>query len=263
MGFFDLKAICGVCGKEVGMNRFKVLKSNAWVCPECIKKAGGVTQVNVSKVTIEELKELVYATEQRQNKREENLTKNPLQLAEGMYDYCIKNGFGSGWNETWGIKHFQVIENALLSNEEVIMTFIGLHNYKSSTEHDQHFAYAITNKRIIMAQKNMVAGEKIQTVYLDFINDITFNSGVLLGVLTIDTNKEVFNVGLDKLSAQKINAKVLEVFDNLKSAKNQSAATINSGVSVAEEIKKFKELLDIGAITQEEFDIKKKQLLGL
>ena len=31
----------------------------------------------------------------------------------------------------------------------------------------------------------------------------------------------------------------------------------------AEELKKFKELLDMGAITQEEYDEKKKQLLGL
>lgn len=34
-------------------------------------------------------------------------------------------------------------------------------------------------------------------------------------------------------------------------------------VSAADEIKKFKELLDMGIITQEEFDAKKKQLLGL
>lgn len=34
-------------------------------------------------------------------------------------------------------------------------------------------------------------------------------------------------------------------------------------LSNAEEIKKFKELLDMGAITQEEFDAKKKELLGL
>lgn len=36
-----------------------------------------------------------------------------------------------------------------------------------------------------------------------------------------------------------------------------------SPVSNADELKKFKELLDCGAITQEEFDAKKKQLLGL
>jgi len=33
--------------------------------------------------------------------------------------------------------------------------------------------------------------------------------------------------------------------------------------SAADEIRKFKELLDLGVITQEEFDAKKKQLLGL
>ena len=34
-------------------------------------------------------------------------------------------------------------------------------------------------------------------------------------------------------------------------------------LSSADEIKKYKELLDSGIITQEEFDAKKKQLLGL
>lgn len=34
-------------------------------------------------------------------------------------------------------------------------------------------------------------------------------------------------------------------------------------ISNADELKKFKELLDMGAISQEEFDAKKKQLLGL
>ena len=34
-------------------------------------------------------------------------------------------------------------------------------------------------------------------------------------------------------------------------------------LSPAEELKKMKELLDMGIITQEEFDSKKKQLLGL
>lgn len=32
---------------------------------------------------------------------------------------------------------------------------------------------------------------------------------------------------------------------------------------IADELKKFKELLDSGAITQEEFNLKKKQILGL
>ena len=39
--------------------------------------------------------------------------------------------------------------------------------------------------------------------------------------------------------------------------------TTSDSISAADEILKFKNLLDIGAITQEEFDTKKKQLLGL
>ena len=37
----------------------------------------------------------------------------------------------------------------------------------------------------------------------------------------------------------------------------------NKAASSADELMKFKELLDSGVITQEEFDVKKKQLLGL
>lgn len=44
--------------------------------------------------------------------------------------------------------------------------------------------------------------------------------------------------------------------------KTQAVAT-PAATSAADEIKKFKELLDMGIITQEEFDAKKKQLLGL
>ena len=41
-----------------------------------------------------------------------------------------------------------------------------------------------------------------------------------------------------------------------------NGATVIQQVSVADEIRKMKELLDSGIITKEEFDAKKKQLLG-
>ena len=48
-----------------------------------------------------------------------------------------------------------------------------------------------------------------------------------------------------------------------RAASNQGQTIINQAASSADELKKFKELLDMGIITQEEFDAKKKQLLGL
>jgi predicted Zn-dependent peptidase len=44
---------------------------------------------------------------------------------------------------------------------------------------------------------------------------------------------------------------------------NKETATTTVTPSSADELRKFKELLDSGIITQEEFDTKKKQLLGL
>lgn len=262
MGFFSAKAVCGACGMEVGLNRFKIKQSDAWLCPKCLKKAGGAGKVNVSNVTIEEIKEMIGLHEEKVSQRANKLVNVPMQTAEGMYHYCVENHYGSGWNEDWGIRHFRLIEDNLMNGEEVLMSFIGLHNYKSATKHDNNFAYAITNRRIIMAQKDVIVGERLKTVSLEYINDITFQSGIALGVMTIDTIKEVFNVGLDKQSAQRINAKVLETIEAAKAKKNQTVQ-LSAAVSTADEIKKFKELLDTGAITQEEFEVKKKLLLGV
>lgn len=42
-----------------------------------------------------------------------------------------------------------------------------------------------------------------------------------------------------------------------------STTIVHEAASAADELKKFKELLDMGVISQEEFDAKKKQILGL
>ena len=82
-----------------------------------------------------------------------------MRTAEEMYEYCVENGYGSGFNRNNSIKHFKVIESALQPDEDILSVFIGLHNYQSMSKHDNNFAYALTNKRIIMGQKKSL--EKI------------------------------------------------------------------------------------------------------
>ncbi len=53
-----------------------------------------------------------------------------------------------------------------------------------------------------------------------------------------------------------------EEFEREKAMQN-STSPAAPATSAADELKKFKELLDMGIITQEEFDAKKKQLLGM
>ena len=62
--------------------------------------------------------------------------------------------------------------------------------------------------------------------------------------------------------ALKIKAYVEEQIMNYANSKG-STTIVQQASSPAEELKKMKELLDMGIITQEEFDAKKKQLLGL
>ena len=64
----------------------------------------------------------------KDNQIAERTLKN-LNAAKQMYQYCVDNHFGNGMNEKWGIKHFKLIEQALQSDEEVLMCFIGLQNY--------------------------------------------------------------------------------------------------------------------------------------
>lgn len=63
-------------------------------------------------------------------------------------------------------------------------------------------------------------------------------------------------------SASSIAQDIISILEII-SHENEVSKNSSSSDSIAEEIKKYKELLDIGAITQEEFDAKKKQLLQL
>nr|WP_325258380.1 PH domain-containing protein [uncultured Oscillibacter sp.] len=254
MGIFSGPPVCSVCGELCDFPKFKLGDGN-WLCQDCLKDAGLGALSPLDKITAADITEM---------KRLHTASK---KSAIDMYNYAINNGFGSGFNEKWGIKHFSIIQEHLLPEEQVLMTFIGLHNYKSASKHDGHFAYAITNQRFAMAQKQTVSGEIFQTVALENVNDITFKSGVLGGTVTIDTIKEVFNVYISKESAKKVHGKILSVLQDLKQKnleqKAAPAVPVSPINSAADEILKFKNLLDQGIITKSEFEEMKKKLLDL
>lgn len=182
-----------------------------------------------------------------------------MRTAEEMYDYCKKNDYGQGVNKKWDIKHFTLIQDSLAPDEEVLMCFVGIHNYVSATKHDGNYAYAITNKRIIMAQKKVI-GENIQSIAFNNLNDITLSAGLLMGVIVIDTVKEVFNVCVNIKQARKINEQIHNLLIDLQ---NRKTSPTQAQVSEADELLKFKNLLDAGAISEDEYNMKKKQILGI
>lgn len=113
-------------------------------------------------------------------------------------------------------------------------------------------------------------GKHISTIPLHTIKELVFNEAVKLffgerpGVLDFVVNKgslenRVFFNLKDSSAATKIKDYIEEYLKNAP----KTDTTVVQQVSSADELKKFKDLLDMGVITQEEFDAKKKQLLGL
>lgn len=54
-------------------------------------------------------------------------TDGPFATAESTYKFCQRNRLGYGFNEKWGVKHFQVLINHLADDERILLPFIGLH----------------------------------------------------------------------------------------------------------------------------------------
>ena len=80
-------------------------------------------------------------------------------------------------------------------------------------------------------------------------------------------NSFTFSATLGTAKYNKLKDEMPGIYEDIRKrvneAKNVANTPIAAAISPAEELKKFKELLDMGIITQEEFDIKKKQLLGI
>jgi len=104
------------------------------------------------------------------------------------------------------------------------------------------------------------------TLPYDQINSISLipPSGVFgFGQIVVSCAMPTMPIKFSKFSLQKAEEAVKLVqskIDARKGASSQPAAPATSG---ADEIMKYKQMLDAGIITQEEFDAKKKQLLGL
>lgn len=183
-----------------------------------------------------------------------------MNTAEGLYNYCQENGLGSGVSKNWDLKHFQLITDALNPDEAVFTAFIGLHNFVSSAKHDGNFAYAVTNKRFILAQKKMI-GSVLQTVSLENINDITFQKKMLFGIINVDTIRETFNVAANFVEAERIHKAIQNALTQVK-IKSGNMQTVDFG-DMATQLSELKNLLNAGLITARDYEAKKKQLLGL
>lgn len=121
-----------------------------------------------------------------------------------------------------------------------------------------------TDRRVLMIDKGMVYGVKLIEIPLDRITSITHSKGLLLGEVSITegaVTRIIKNIPKNTVSffTNTVNIEI----ENRKKSSQISVTKVLNEVSIPDEILKYKQLLDIGVLTQEEFDMKKKELLDI
>lgn len=70
IGYFDNKASCSICNKDLSLKtlRSRFQLADGWLCSDCIKLAGGYSNLNRKKDTIEIVKEKIRNIQKEKNK---------------------------------------------------------------------------------------------------------------------------------------------------------------------------------------------------
>lgn len=125
----------------------------------------------------------------------------------------------------------------------------------------------LTQKRILFIDKGLIFGIKSTEIPLDMVNGVSYSKGLLFGKVSI-TNGAVTTLveQVDKNTAPIMVNKIKESSEKYKESLHNALSSNISGATPLDgpdQIKKYKDLLDDGIITQEEFNAKKKQILEL
>ena len=127
--------------------------------------------------------------------------------------YDMLKGFKRKYNRTicWRLKsHAKIIEKHLNPGEIVNYCFAAQNGISS---HDIFSTYvvALTNKRILLAQKRVIYGYSFLAITPDMFNDLTVDAGLLWGQINIDTVKETVVLSyIDKKSLDEIETHITE-----------------------------------------------------
>lgn len=131
-----------------------------------------------------------------------------------------------------------------------------------------------TNKRLMFINKGLIYGLQVEDFQYSNISSIEYSTGMILGKIRFyasGNRAEIENVEKKACRdfADYVRARTSPISEKAtensveKVAPEFASKEESSKPNVADEIREFKKLMDEGIITEEDFNEKKKQLLGL
>lgn len=191
--------------------------------------------------------------------------------AQQLLDHMLSNNLGFiGDSQKMALNSCSLLLGQLKPDEEIKFAFIASVKPEKAEEINGAI-WVITNRRLLVAKRKLL-GDFTQSISLKNINDVTLNNTGIgrfgLAKITIDTIRENITASTNVRYGTTIHSGLQEVIEREKLAftetqTSSSAATHIIEKSPAEQILEFKNLLDLGIISSEEFEAKKNQLLGI
>lgn len=134
-----------------------------------------------------------------------------LKKAEELYAYSCEHNFGRGLSRAWGLNSFRLAEQAMGADESAYLAFIGLHRFHSMSAHQRNFAYAFTNKRVIMTQMRLLWRTRTESIPLNKIRNIYFDNDASVGVVRLVLDDDTIRIGMTQESVNALSEKLTEL----------------------------------------------------
>lgn len=249
MGLFGgNKETCSMCGGQKGVKQI----ADGYVCKDCIGKCG-VCLITFSWKDIS-LKRIKDAISDNEINQQRSKTFHQTKVIE-------KELFIDEQNRLWKLKSYG---NLYFSFDDII-------NYECQKNGAGVFSVGVGSALVggllfggVGAILGGLSGSKKKEEINEFriIININNKSYPQLSINLLPTGKVKSDSILFKSYCERAE-KIMLGFNSMGGIERRIEENNNKEKSPADEILKYKNLLDTGAITQDEYDAKKKQLLGL
>lgn len=269
--FYALKEVrfmanCLMCGKRVGPfagkyyflldSKGNQTKQN--ICQECNQKL----VLNHQGVMYDETAGKIVTFD-----ASDTVKKEEIKLEKSYDSFCrVFGGYGPKHQAAWK-EAVESILGSMREDEEILHGFLGtILNINHGQESITSYVGVITNRRFYYIGKNgkelaFITSLRSGSVGLKDAHAIMTAKDVLGNSVKFEVKNEDYWLATNE-DTQLIKNKLEEAVSMCESA-DTAPVVVQNAVSAMDELKKLKELLDMGIVTQEEFDAKKKQLLGL
>lgn len=240
---------CVYCKKDLGMFSLKTSISDGFVCASCLLKGGIQNLDNPANYNTESITQLINnRINLVDNFKPTKKVAEFLKIDENNKSFKIGNNIFSYQN----LIDFELIEDG----ETITKGGLG-----------RAVAGGLLFGGVGAVVGGVTGGKKTKGVCTSLKIKVTLYNAhcdcVYIPIISTQTKKSGFMYKTLKESADNCVAALQIILNEVQTQKNSATVLNTAQLSAADEILKFKNLLDQGIISQAEFDKKKSELLGL